>query len=45
MELVARLPPARTLDVACGTGFLTQHLKIKGFVAALDQSPAMIAIT
>ena len=43
MELAARLPPARTLDVACGTGFLTQHLK--GFVAALDQSPAMIAIT
>jgi demethylmenaquinone methyltransferase/2-methoxy-6-polyprenyl-1,4-benzoquinol methylase len=43
VELVARLPPARTLDVACGTGFLTQHLK--GFVAALDQSPAMIAIT
>ena len=43
VEVVGGLPAARTLDVACGTGFLTQHLK--GFVAALDQSPAMIAIT
>jgi ubiquinone/menaquinone biosynthesis C-methylase UbiE len=36
------LPPARTLDIACGTGFLTQHLR--GFVVGLDQSPAMVAI-
>lgn len=44
-EEVARireLPPARTLDVACGTGFLTQHLH--GLVIALDQSPSMVAI-
>jgi ubiquinone/menaquinone biosynthesis C-methylase UbiE len=27
VELVGSLPPARTLDVACGTGFLTRHLR------------------
>jgi ubiquinone/menaquinone biosynthesis C-methylase UbiE len=37
---VAELPPVRTLDVACGTGFLTQHLR--GEVTGLDQSDAMI---
>ena len=36
------LPPARTLDVACGTGFLTQHLA--GDVVGLDQSPAMLSV-
>jgi ubiquinone/menaquinone biosynthesis C-methylase UbiE len=41
--LLAALPPARTLDVACGTGFLTQH--VRGFVVGLDASPAMVAIT
>jgi ubiquinone/menaquinone biosynthesis C-methylase UbiE len=40
--VVAALPPARTLDVACGTGFLTRHLR--GDVTALDQSEAMLAI-
>ena len=39
---VAELPPARTLDVACGTGFLTQHLR--GDVVGLDQSQAMIEV-
>jgi ubiquinone/menaquinone biosynthesis C-methylase UbiE len=34
------LPPARTLDVACGTGFLTRHLP--GEVVGLDQSEAML---
>jgi demethylmenaquinone methyltransferase/2-methoxy-6-polyprenyl-1,4-benzoquinol methylase len=42
VELVAALPSARTLDVACGTGFLTQHLS--GLVIGLDQSPAMVAV-
>jgi len=42
VEVVGGLPAARTLDVACGTGLLTQHLK--GFVAALDRSSAMVAI-
>jgi demethylmenaquinone methyltransferase/2-methoxy-6-polyprenyl-1,4-benzoquinol methylase len=36
------LPPARTLDVACGTGFLTRHLR--GELTALDQSAAMLAV-
>jgi ubiquinone/menaquinone biosynthesis C-methylase UbiE len=39
---IAALPPARTLDVACGTGFLTRHLR--GLAVGLDQSPAMVAI-
>ena len=39
---VAALAPARTLDVACGTGFLTRHLR--GYVVGLDQSPGMVAI-
>jgi ubiquinone/menaquinone biosynthesis C-methylase UbiE len=37
------LPPARTLDVACGTGFLTRHLR--GELTCLDQSARMLAIT
>jgi ubiquinone/menaquinone biosynthesis C-methylase UbiE len=45
-ELVERaipeLPPERTLDVACGTGFLTRHLP--GEIVGLDQSTAMLAI-
>jgi ubiquinone/menaquinone biosynthesis C-methylase UbiE len=36
------LPPARTLDVACGTGFLTRHLR--GELTCLDQSARMLAI-
>jgi len=43
VNLVRGLPPARTLDVACGPGFLTRHLR--GFVVGLDQSPSMVAIT
>jgi ubiquinone/menaquinone biosynthesis C-methylase UbiE len=42
VNLVRQLPPARTLDVACGTAFLTRHLR--GFVVGLDQSPSMVAI-
>ena len=41
-QVVAALPPARTLDVACGTGFLTRHLR--GEVTGLDQSEAMLEI-
>jgi ubiquinone/menaquinone biosynthesis C-methylase UbiE len=36
------LPPVRTLDVACGTGFLTRHLP--GDVVALDASERMLEI-
>ena len=39
---VAALPPARTLDVACGTGFLTRHLR--GEIVGLDQSPSMLEL-
>jgi ubiquinone/menaquinone biosynthesis C-methylase UbiE len=42
LELVAALPPVRTLDVACGTGFVTSRLR--GAVTALDQSARMLAI-
>jgi ubiquinone/menaquinone biosynthesis C-methylase UbiE len=41
-QIVAALPPKRTLDVACGTGFLTRHLR--GEVTALDQSARMLEI-
>ena len=36
------LPAARTLDIACGTGFLTRHLA--GEVIGLDQSDTMLAL-
>ncbi len=39
---LAALPPRRTLDVACGTGYLTRHLR--GDVTGLDQSARMLAI-
>jgi demethylmenaquinone methyltransferase/2-methoxy-6-polyprenyl-1,4-benzoquinol methylase len=39
---LAALAPARTLDLACGTGFLTAHLP--GEVTGLDHSPAMLAV-
>ena len=41
-ELIGSLPPARTLDVACGTGFLTRHLR--GDVVGLDQSERMLSV-
>lgn len=39
---LSALSPARTLDVACGTGFLTRHLR--GEVTGLDASARMLAI-
>lgn len=39
---LADLPPSRTLDVACGTGFLTRFLR--GEVVGLDQSERMLEI-
>ena len=42
VRAVAALPPARVLDIACGTGFVTRHLR--GEVTGLDQSAAMVAI-
>ena len=40
LACVGALPAARTLDVACGTGFMTAILP--GEVVALDQSPSML---
>jgi demethylmenaquinone methyltransferase/2-methoxy-6-polyprenyl-1,4-benzoquinol methylase len=40
-QVVSSLPPCRTLDVACGTGFITKHLR--GRVIATDASAAMLA--
>jgi ubiquinone/menaquinone biosynthesis C-methylase UbiE len=40
--VLRRLPPVRTLDVACGTGFATRWLR--GEVVGLDQSERMLAI-
>jgi len=37
---IAELPPKRTLDVACGTAFMTRFLR--GDVVGLDQSSAML---
>jgi demethylmenaquinone methyltransferase/2-methoxy-6-polyprenyl-1,4-benzoquinol methylase len=42
VNALTSLPPARTLDVACGTGFLTTHLP--GEITGLDQSAAMLEI-
>jgi ubiquinone/menaquinone biosynthesis C-methylase UbiE len=41
-QWIADLPPAKTLVVACGTGFMTRHLR--GEVTGLDQSESMLAI-
>jgi ubiquinone/menaquinone biosynthesis C-methylase UbiE len=42
IKTLRRLPPARTLDVACGTGFLTRHLP--GEAVGLDQSSTMLEV-
>jgi demethylmenaquinone methyltransferase/2-methoxy-6-polyprenyl-1,4-benzoquinol methylase len=42
IETIEAMPPSHTLDVACGTGFLTRHLP--GEVVALDQSGAMVEL-
>ena len=40
--VIGALTPTRTLDIACGTGFLTRHLR--GDVVGLDQSARMLAV-
>ncbi len=42
VEAIEALLPARTLDVACGTGFLTRHLQ--GEIVGIDASERMLAI-
>lgn len=39
---VAAMRAVRTLDIACGTGWLTQHLR--GEIVGLDSSPAMLEV-
>jgi ubiquinone/menaquinone biosynthesis C-methylase UbiE len=41
-QVLADLGPAKTLDVACGTGFLTRHLA--GDVTGLDWSERMLSV-
>lgn len=41
-RVIETLAPVRTLDVACGTGFLTRHLR--GETVGLDQSGSMIEV-
>ena len=41
-QTLEALPPLRTLDVACGTGFLMQHLR--GEVSGIDQSASRLEI-
>ena len=41
-DALGSLPPARTLDVACGTGYATRWLP--GNITGLDQSARMLAI-
>jgi SAM-dependent methyltransferase len=42
IQALRALTPARTLDIGCGTGYLTRHLK--GTVVGLDQSNSMLRI-
>ncbi len=42
IALVEVLPPATVLDVGCGTGFITRHLR--GEITGLDQSAGMLEI-
>ena len=42
LRALSGMPPAMTLDVGCGTGFLTRYLP--GEITGLDQSEAMIEI-
>ena len=39
-QAISAMPPAKTLDVACGTGFLTRHLS--GEITGFDQSETML---
>lgn len=42
LGVLSALAPAMTLDVACGTGFVTRHLS--GPVVALDHSDTMLGL-
>lgn len=42
LALLEQLAPARTLDIACGTGFVTRHLP--GTITGVDQSPTSLRL-
>jgi ubiquinone/menaquinone biosynthesis C-methylase UbiE len=42
VDTIRGLPSVKTLDVACGTGFLTRHLR--GEIVGIDASARMLAI-
>src|SRR5215207_10593329 len=42
VAVIEALPPGRVLDIACGTGFLTRHLR--GEVTGIDQSTTVLEI-
>jgi demethylmenaquinone methyltransferase/2-methoxy-6-polyprenyl-1,4-benzoquinol methylase len=42
LHTIAAMPSAHTLDIACGTGFLTRHLT--GEITGIDQSESMLEI-
>src|SRR6266516_6693918 len=41
-RFVASLPPGRIIDIGCGTGFLTRHLR--GSVVGVDQSAEVLEL-
>jgi ubiquinone/menaquinone biosynthesis C-methylase UbiE len=41
-RVIEQLRSGRTLDIACGTGFLTRHLR--GEIVGLDQSTSMVEV-
>jgi ubiquinone/menaquinone biosynthesis C-methylase UbiE len=41
-RVLSSLRPARTLDIGCGTGFMTRHLR--GRVTGLDRSLGMLTV-
>jgi len=42
VHTLRRLPPAQTLDVACGSGYLTRYLP--GQITGLDSSPTSLGL-
>lgn len=42
VALIESPPPAKVLNVGCGTGFITRHLK--GKFVGLDQNEAMLGV-
>lgn len=43
VRALGALPPARTVDLACGTGYFTRYLR--GLLVGVDQSTEMVRLT